>query len=167
VTVGGAPPALRAPHYKVSSRAPAYWLVRALLRWLVLVAIEVAIWLGQDHPPTGYTIAIWATVGVAVVHLAVMPPWRYRVHRWEDTPSAIYTQSGWLNQERRIAPIARIQTVDTHRGPIEQIFGLANVTVTTASAAGALHIRGLDLAVAERLVADLTARTQASSDDAT
>jgi membrane protein YdbS with pleckstrin-like domain len=167
VTASGTEPALRAPQYKVSSRAPAYWLVRALLRWLVLIAIELAIWLSQDNPPAGFLIAIVVTAGVAALHLAVMPPWRYRVHRWEDTPSAIYTQSGWLNQERRIAPIARIQTVDTHRGPIEQVFGLANVTVTTASAAGALHIRGLDLAVAERLVADLTERTQATSDDAT
>ena len=86
-----------------------------------------------------------------------MPQWRYCVHRWEDTETAIYTQSGWITQERRIAPIARIQTVDTHRGPIEQLFGLANVTVTTASAAGPLKIHGLSRADADRLVADLTA----------
>lgn len=124
MTVSGAAPALRAPHNKVSSRAPAYWLVRALLRWLVLIGIELAIWLSQDNPASGYLIAILVTAGLAVLHLCVMPPWRYRVHRWEDTPSAIYTQSGWLNQERRIAPIARIQTVDTHRGPIEQVSDL-------------------------------------------
>ena len=40
----------------------------------------------------------------------------------------MYTQSGWLSQERRIAPISRVQTVDTERGPLEQLFGLANVT---------------------------------------
>ena len=82
---------------------------------------------------------------MAAAHLIVMPQWRYRVHRWETSADAVYTQSGWFNQERRIAPISRIQTVDSHRGPFEQLFGLANVTVTTASAAGPLEIHGLDL----------------------
>jgi membrane protein YdbS with pleckstrin-like domain len=96
-----------------------------------------------------------------------MPQWRYRVHTWEDTGGAVYTQTGWLNQERRIAPITRIQTVDTQRGPIEQLFGLSNVTVTTASAAGPLKIHGLDRATADQLVATLTQRTQVIEDDAT
>ncbi len=73
-----------------------------------------------------------------------MPQWRYRVHTWEDAGGAVYTQTGWITQERRIAPVNRIQTVDTQRGPIEQLFKLSNVTVTTASAAGPLKIHGLD-----------------------
>jgi membrane protein YdbS with pleckstrin-like domain len=76
-------------------------------------------------------------------------------------------QSGWFTQERRIAPIARIQTVDTHRGPIEQLFKLSNVTVTTASAAGPLKIKGLERVAADRLVAELTERTRSAGDDAT
>jgi membrane protein YdbS with pleckstrin-like domain len=96
-----------------------------------------------------------------------MPQWRYRVHRWEVTDNAVYTKSGWISQERRIAPISRVQTVDTERGPLEQLFGLANVTVTTASAAGPLHIHGLDRATADGLVAQLTEVTSRSQGDAT
>jgi uncharacterized protein len=96
-----------------------------------------------------------------------MPQWRYRVHRWEVSDTAVYTQAGWFTQERRIAPVARIQTVDTHRGPLEQLFGLSNVTVTTASAAGPLKIHGLQRGVAELLVEDLTVRTQAAGGDGT
>jgi membrane protein YdbS with pleckstrin-like domain len=107
------------------------------------------------------------TAVLAAAHLLVMPQWRYRVHLWEATDEAVYTQSGWINQERRIAPVSRIQTVDTERGPFEQVFGLANVTVTTASAAGPLTINGLDRGVAQRLVDDLTANTQATRGDAT
>ena len=47
------------------------------------------------------------------VPLFVVPMWRYRVHRWEIRPQAVYTRTGWLVQERRIAPISRVQTVDT------------------------------------------------------
>jgi membrane protein YdbS with pleckstrin-like domain len=96
-----------------------------------------------------------------------MPQWRYRVHRWEITESAVYTQAGWFNQERRIAPIARVQTVDTQRGPLEQLFGLANVTVTTASARGPLKIHALDLPVADSAVAWLTERAQLAGGDGT
>jgi hypothetical protein len=158
---------LRAPLHHVDPRARWYWATNAGLRWAVLIGVQVAIWLTRNHPSDLHAIVLWITVGLALLHLAVMPQWRYRVHRWEDTDTAIYTQSGWITQERRIAPIARIQTVDTHRGPIEAIFRLANVTATTASAAGPLRIHGLSRARADRLVADLTARTQTASDDAT
>ena len=66
------------------------------------------------------------------------------MHRWEITGTAVYTQTGWWARERRIAPMSRIQTVDHAEGAIARLFGLATVTVTTASAAGALEIEGLD-----------------------
>jgi uncharacterized protein len=158
---------LRAPLYRVHPRARWYWAANVGLRWLVLIGVQLAIWLTLPHPSQLHAVLLWITVGLALIHVTVMPQWRYRVHRWEDTSTALYTQSGWITQERRIAPLARIQTVDTHRGPIEQLFGLANVTVTTASAAGPLRIHGLSRARADQLVVDLTARAQTASDDAT
>ena len=89
------------------------------------------------------------------------------MHRWEATPRAIYTQTGWLWQERRIAPLSRVQTVDLERGPVAQLLGLASVTVTTASAAGPVRVHGLDLPVAGALVQALTAATASETDDAT
>jgi membrane protein YdbS with pleckstrin-like domain len=158
---------LRAPAHLVSSRARTYWTVRALPGWLFIGGWEALILL-PIAPTAALTVPIvLGTALLAALHLVVMPQWRYRVHRWEVTDSAVYTQSGWFNQERRIAPIARVQTVDTERGPFEQLFGLAKVTVTTASAAGPLHIHGLDLDVARQLVDDLTAATEASEGDAT
>ncbi|WP_277682371.1 PH domain-containing protein, partial [Saccharomonospora azurea] len=65
------------------------------------------------------------------------------------------------------APMSRIQTVDIQRGPVEQLFGLATVTVTTASAKGAVEIQGLDHDLAAELVDQLTRTTQATPGDAT
>jgi len=79
----------------------------------------------------------------------------------------VYTRTGWLVQEHRIAPISRVQTVDTERGPLDQLFGLANVTVTTASSAGAVRIVALDFDVAERVVAQLTDIAALGAEDAT
>ena len=160
-------PSLRAPAHHVSPRAKAYWTVRALAGWLVLAVIQIIVWVTAAHPDVVHPILFVITVVLAVSHVTVMPQWRYRVHRWEATDTAVYTQSGWFNQERRIAPVARIQTVDTQRGPFEQAFGLSNVTVTTASAAGPLKIHGLRRADADALVEELTVRTQAAGGDAT
>ena len=159
---------LRPPRQRVSGRAIPYWAVRALLGWLALALVQVA-WLvsAPAKDPGAHVAGLVATAVVAAAHVLLMPQWRYRVHRWEATSQAVYTQSGWFHQERRIAPVSRIQTVDSERGPFEQLFGLANVTVTTASAAGPLRIRGLDQATAQRLLDELTASTQASRDDAT
>lgn len=155
---------LRAPAHLVSPRAKAYWTVRAGAGWLVLVAVQVVIWVAVTHPDRWHAAVLAITVVLALAHVIVMPRWRYRVHRWEATETAVYTQSGWFSQERRIAPVARIQTVDTQRGPFEQAFGLANVTVTTASAAGPLKIHGLRRADADALVDELTARTAVGGD---
>jgi membrane protein YdbS with pleckstrin-like domain len=158
---------LRDPAHLVSPRAVVYWTVRAVPLWVLVLAGEsVWLWNSRDHPGMQVTVLV-LTVLFAAAHLLVMPRWRYRVHRWELTSTAVYTQSGWLSQERRIAPISRVQTVDTERGPLEQLFRLANVTVTTASAAGPLRIQGLDRATAEGLVADLTEITSHSQGDAT
>jgi membrane protein YdbS with pleckstrin-like domain len=165
--MAGASVALRAPAYRVSPRAIWYWTVRAALGWLVLVVVQLLALLGGG-PERGPRLAILlGTVVAAVLHLVVMPQWRYRVHRWESTDLAVYTQTGWFTQERRIAPISRIQTVDSAFGVVERLFGLANVTVTTASAAGPIRIHGLDQQVAQRLVDQLTRTTAATPGDAT
>jgi membrane protein YdbS with pleckstrin-like domain len=160
---------LRPPAHLVSPRARWYWTLRALLGWMALLLGELFVWAGMEDAGvrSGAAALVTVTAVVAVGHLVVMPQWRYRVHRWESTDTAVYTQSGWFTQERRVAPIARIQTVDTHRGPLEQLFGLANVTITTASAAGPLEIHGLAARTAEELVEELTVRTQRENSDGT
>ncbi|MCW2551903.1 MAG: hypothetical protein JWR78_1684 [Mycobacterium sp.] len=57
--------------------------------------------------------------------------------------------------------------MDTHRGPLDRLFGLADVTVTTASSAGAVRIVALDADVADRIVAQLTDVAAIGDRDAT
>ena len=159
---------LRPPTLLVSRRAILYWTIRALPLWVVLCGVQVMWLMGNDPSYRTVRVAVLsATVALAAIHLIVMPQWRYRVHRWESTPEAVYAQSGWFTIERRIAPVSRIQTVDSHIGPFERLFRLANVTVTTASAAGPLRIHGLDRTIARTLVDDLIRTTQATAGDAT
>jgi len=155
------------PAHPPSRRAPLRWAVGGVIPWLLL-AVGQVVWLGFDKRMPWLHILIGvATVLGVVVSTAVVPLWRYRVHRWELGPQAVFTRTGWLVQERRIAPMSRVQTVDTYRGPVDRLFGLANVTVTTASSAGAVHIVALDLDVADHLVAQLIDIAAIGAEDAT
>ena len=157
---------LREPSGRVSPRAPVVWAAGAVLRGVFFAAgLFVASVVAEM-----FTVPAWVWIAYAVTVIAyavVMPVYRYRVHRWETTERAVYTQTGWLTRERRIAPMSRVQTVDLDQGVAARALGLATVTVTTASAAGALRIEGLDIAVADRLVADLTHRADLETGDAT
>ena len=157
---------LREPRERVSPRARLMWAVVAGLEGLaLLVAVAVA------GPLTGWLPLEWWVVAlvalVVVGYVAVVPRWRYAVHRWEVTGTAVYTQTGWWARERRIAPMSRIQTVDHAEGAIARLFGLSTVTVTTASAAGAREIEVLDRDVALRLVDELTLMADSVPGDAT
>ncbi|WP_206055583.1 PH domain-containing protein [Nocardioides sp. GY 10127] len=163
------------PAGPVRLRPPAHRLDRrALLRWYVgeagivvlgVAIVLIAVWLVPDRfvPPW----LPWLLIGLDVVQALVVPPWRYRVHRWEVTDEAVYTQTGWWTRERRLAPLSRVQTVDVDQGVLDRALGLAEVRVTTASAAGALRIPYLALPAAEQLAAELTRAARASGGDGT
>ncbi|MEU0496721.1 PH domain-containing protein [Mycobacterium sp. NPDC006124] len=155
-----------------SRKAPMVWALAAAIPWTVLAAAQVAWFVVDPRTPGWLHAAAAALTAVGMVTFVVVAPlWRYRVHRWDvslgSATPAVFTRTGWLVQERRIAPISRVQTVDVHRGPLDRIFGLANVTVTTASSAGAVRIVALDSEVADRIVAQLTDVAAIGDRDAT
>ena len=160
-----AEPAPRPPTNRADPRAPRWWTTRALLELAVPLAVQLVALLVAG---SGWLVAtLAATAVLGAVYVVVMPRWRYRVHRWEADDRAVYTLSGWLRLEWRVAPVPRIQTIDTAIGPLQRLFGLATVTVTTASSAGPVRIEGLDGDDAARLARRLTEITQGHPGDAT
>ncbi|KRF36740.1 PH domain-containing protein [Nocardioides sp. Soil805] len=165
------PATLREPAHQVSPRAVGFWRVAALIPSVVLALLlaagYVAWWLSAGTPPWWATaLGVLGLVALAA-YPVVMPPVRYRVHRWEVTDTAVHTRSGWVTISSRIAPLSRVQTVDSRQGALMRMFRLASLTVTTASAAGPITIDCLDAEQARELVATLTAITGASEGDAT
>ncbi len=157
---------LRDPAHRVSPRARLLWILEEVIGSALVAAGLLVATLGFGL----FELRWWMVallVALPVLYVLVVPQWRYAVHRWEATETAVYTQTGWWSRERRIAPMSRIQTVDYAQGPLERVLGLADVTVTTASAAGALTISALDRDTALRLVDDLTLRADAVAGDAT
>ncbi|MEV0359033.1 PH domain-containing protein [Nocardia sp. NPDC050697] len=158
---------LAEPAWRPDPRARLLWGTELVLSWLLPI-IGFAVWVFLDDGRRGWQAVVGTVLAIAVVAtVAVIPVWRYAVHRWEITEEAVYTRVGWLTQESRVAPISRVQTVEIERGPLDRTFGLATVTVTTASSAGAVPITGLDLPVAEDAVARLTQIAALHRGDAT
>jgi uncharacterized protein len=156
---------LRPPENRVDPRAVGWWTTQALVQVVVVVAAQLLAAL-----TTGPGWLLGTGVGTALLgagYVLVMPRWRYAVHHWEADQHAVYTLAGWLRLQWRVAPISRIQTIDTAQSPLQRLFGLASVTVTTASSAGALRIDGLAMPDAEQLVHRLTEITRADPGDAT
>ncbi len=155
------------PAWRPSPRAKLLWSLAAALSW-AFPLLGLIVWAVLDPDRRGWqSAALIVIVLAAAFNIAVVPLWRFTVHRWEITDEAVYTRTGWLTQESRVAPITRIQTVDTQRGPLERLLGLATVTVTTASSAGAVTIDALDLPVAEETVEKLTEIAARHRGDAT
>lgn len=155
------------PAWRPSPKAKLLWTIQAVLSWIAPF-VALAVWAVLDDQRRGWQLLVLLIVlAWAVFSVAVVPWWRYAVHRWEVTEEAVYTRVGWFTQESRVAPISRVQTVDTERGPLERLLGLATVTVTTASSAGAVQITALDLPIAEQTVTRLTEIAARHRGDAT
>lgn len=160
------------PRHRVSERAPAYWRVGEVVGLVVTLVISAGVlggwWFLAEHAPPWWA---WAVAGLLVliglVSLVVAPGLRYRWARWEATPDAVYTRTGWIDIERRMVPLARIQTVDVSRGPIMRHFGLTDVKITTASSAGDVTIEALDDERAKVLLEQLTRAASAVRGDGT
>ncbi|WP_146097530.1 hypothetical protein [Nocardia nova] len=69
------------------------------------------VWVVLDGSHRGWALGrVAAPVVAAVSSVGVVPVWRYAAHRWEVTDTAVYTRTGWFNQESRVASITRVRT---------------------------------------------------------
>lgn len=166
-TVGKNPVRLRPPRYRIERRAIYWWSLRAfLVSVLLLSLLGVAHFIWVDMRPWSASI-FWILAAGCVPTVLVMPICRYLIHRWEITDKAAYALTGWLVREWRIAPVSRIQGVNTVRGPLQRLLGLATLRVTTASEEGTVVVPGLDAEVAAEVARELTEITWNTPGDAT
>ncbi|WP_017614535.1 PH domain-containing protein [Nocardiopsis salina] len=167
---------LRPPLRKVSGRAVGVWTVRMVIGValnLAFVSVVAAMlanlplpwipdWLSENARVLPIAYGLYGLVKIAVV-----PSWRYRVHRWEVGEDVIYTRAGWIARAWQLVPVNRIQTVDHTQAMLERVFDVATLQVQTASYAGSSTIEGLDAEEARVLSEELAARAATLRDDAT
>ena len=154
---------LRDPAVPLDPRVQRLWALEwslAALAVAIATTVTVVLVARADEGLAAVLVALAAGgVTVLLVALAVFQPrLLYRRFRYEITDLGLYVARGSLWRTWQIVPHARVQTVDTKRGPLERAFGLVSIAVTTASAKGGTEIPGLDARVADALVQELARR---------
>lgn len=99
---------------------------------IVLAAIGAAnyFWLF----PKDIAVGKWISLALAVLTLAdvlISPYFRYHRYRYSINEECIDIIEGYLFVKRNIVPIERLHKLQTAKGPIDQIFKVAKVIVTT------------------------------------
>jgi uncharacterized protein len=97
--------------------------------------------LGWSPALLALPVLAWAAIFVSSV--VVFPRLAYARWRFGIDDEEIDIQRGRVWIERVLVPMARVQHVDTERGPVQRRLGLASVVVHTA--AGHFEIPALDL----------------------
>ena len=104
----------------------------------VLAAIVGGVGLAADRFLVD--LPVWGPPAVFVVVLLIgvaLAAARYRIWRYEVRDDALYLEHGVFTRVRTVVPFVRIQHVDSSRGPLERLLGLANTVVYTAGSRGA------------------------------
>ena len=86
----------------------------------------------------------------------ISPYFRYCRYRYCINDECIDIKEGYLFVKRHIVPIERLHKLQTAKGPIDQIFKVAKVVVTTAG--GDVTIRFLDEEKARHIAESLKER---------
>ncbi len=101
-------------------------------------------------------IAGWILGGVLVFNMLFSPYFRFHRYRYHIDEECIDIKEGYLWVKHHVVPIERLHKLQTEKGPIDQIFKVAKVKVTTAG--GDVTIRFLDEEIAERIAESLKDR---------
>lgn len=119
---------------------------------LVAIAVSCVLWFIPEDIMIGQMLSV--VFGLLILINAIISPYfRYHRYRYKIDEEFIDIREGYLFVTREIVPIERLHKMETIRGPIDTMFGVAKVKVTTAG--GEVTIRFLEQEKAERIAEGL------------
>ena len=117
----------------------------------ILATVNVLLFIPEGIQ-IGMTISL-ILGGVILFNALASPYFRFHRYRYQIDEEFIDIREGYLFVKREIVPIQRLHKMETLRGPIDTMFGVAKVKVTTAG--GDVVIRFLEQEKAERIAEGL------------
>ena len=124
---------------------------------IALAAIGAANYFLFQGPEMGIGRMVCLVLAILTLGDAILSPYfRYHRYRYSITDESIDIKEGYLFVKRNIVPIERLHKLETVRGPLDQIFKVAKVVVTTAG--GDVTIRFLEEEKAEKIAESLRNR---------
>lgn len=118
---------------KLSKRALNCMYTAGAAAGVIVLAVIGAVdyfWIFPDDITVGKWISLTLVV-LTLIDVLVSPYFRYHRYRYSINEECIDIIEGYLFVKRNIVPIERIHKIQTKKGPIDQMFRVAKVIVTT------------------------------------
>ena len=133
------------------------YVATALASVIALAVIGAVNWLWIFPKDMDMLKAVSLALVILTLFDALASPYfRYHRSRYSITEECIDIKEGYLFVKRNIVPIERLHKLQTLKGPIDQMFKVAKVVVTTAG--GDVTIRFLEEEKAEQIAENLRGR---------
>ena len=118
---------------------------------VLLIVMYGGSWLGDYYDIA--CIGLYVLLAVIIVYGLVEPQITYMRYRYRMDDDKIEVRRGIVYITHEMVPIERVHQVDVSEGPINRMYGLANVNITTAG--GVVTIEYLKSDVAEAIASKL------------
>ena len=142
----------------LSKRALYCMYVAGIITGAVVLAVIGAVdyfWIFPENLTAGKWISLILAV-LVLFDVVVSPYFRYNRYRYSINDECIDIIEGYLFVKRNIVPIERLHKLQTKKGPIDQMFGVAKVIVTTGG--GDVTLEFLEEERAEQIAETLRRR---------
>lgn len=68
---------------------------------------------------------------IVILNILISPYFRYHRYRYKLDEDALEVIEGYIFISHNIVPIEKIQNIELQQGPIDRLFGVAKMTITT------------------------------------
>ena len=143
---------------KLSKRALYCMYTADVIAGAIALAVVGAVdyfWIFPDNITVGKWISLILAV-LILIDVFASPYFRYHRYRYSINEECIDIIEGYLFVKRNIVPIERLHKLQTKRGPVDQMFGVEKVVVTTGG--GDVTISFLEVEKAEQIAESLRQR---------
>lgn len=121
--------------------------IGTLITSSIILIINHLVWLPKQISLGSYIS--YGIIILLIIRTIIGPTIRYHRYSYLINEECIDVKEGYFFMERNIVPIERLHKIKMERGPIDHLFGLTKVVVTTAG--GDVTIRFLEEQVAEQI----------------
>ena len=118
---------------KLNKKAINCLFVATLIQLIIISSILLMIWfIFREYLPQIVKNIMVVMILLDLLYLILSPKIRYERYRYSITEDSIDVREGFIFTKRSIVPIERLHKIAIEKGPIDRMFKLAKVIVTTA-----------------------------------
>ena len=142
-------------YQKLSKKAISCMFVAGIVQFIIVGAmIGVGMFVGRDE----WVVLLIGGIVLALdlLYVLISPKVRYERYRYILNEEEIDVIEGFIFTKRNIVPIERLHKIAVLKGPIDRVFGLAKVVVTTAG--GDVTVRFMEDEKADQIAESLKNR---------